>query len=177
MRIVLQTLISLGIGALLAGCTRSADEVRAAHDARSGGASLAATASQSSSSVDVDMVAAVSNVPSTTPVSLHYRLADAPQVGQPVTVELALVTDASVHILRLHLSFRADEGLELRGNPTVDVEEAEASGTLRRQVVVVPRQGGVLQLHATAVIDSGNESVARVYSIPLIASGAPVPAG
>lgn len=173
MRIILQALSSLGVAALLAGCARSADEVRAAHDARAGTQAVTA----SGPAADTDMVAAVSNVPSTTPVSLHYRLDDVPQVGKPVTIELALVTDANVHVLRLHLSFHADDGLELRGNPAVDLSEAEAGGTLRRQVVVVPQQGGVLQLHATAVVDSGDDSVARVYSIPLIATEAAAPAG
>jgi hypothetical protein len=175
MRVILQTLISLSVAALLAACARSPEEVRAGLGARGAGGTQSNTTA--SSPLDADMVAAVSNVPSTTPISLHYRLDDAPQVDKPVTVELTLVTDANVHVLRLHLSFHTDDGLELRSSSSFDVEEAEASGTLRRQVVVVPRHGGVLQLHATAVIDSSNESVARVYSIPLIAAVAATPAG
>ena len=176
MQIVSQALIWLGSAVLLAGCARSTDEVRASREARglAGGERAAAPVQ---SPLDADMVAAVSNVPSVTPVSLHYRLNDAPQVGKPVTVEMVLVTDANVHVLRLHLSFHADDGLELRGNATVDVDEAEANSPLRRQVVVVAHQDGVLQLHATAVIDSSNDSLARIYSIPLIATEAGAPAG
>jgi hypothetical protein len=175
MRFLLQPLISLGIAALLAGCSRTSNEVRVAGGAGDVGRGQANSVSQPST--DADMVAAVSSVPSTTPISLRYRLADAPQVGQPVTVELVLITDSGVQVTRLHLAFRADEGLELRGSPTVDVEEAEANGTLRRQLVVVPRRDGVLQLHATAVVDTSKDSVARVYSIPLIANGPAAPAG
>jgi hypothetical protein len=46
---------------------------------------------------------------------------------------------------------------------------------LRQEVALQPEQPGVLSLNATLLVDSPSASLARSYSIPLIASAAGVP--
>jgi hypothetical protein len=151
---------------LASACTRSADDVRAVH---AGGKTPAAAAvARLKNDSDADMVAAVSDDNSGTPVFVSYRLTARPQLNQPLDVEVAITPDKRVKVLTMHLSFRGGDGLELRSAPRVEIADAGAEEVFRQTVSVVPTVNGVLQLHLTALVDSTADSLARSYAIPVV---------
>jgi hypothetical protein len=156
---------------LLAACSQSADDVKATHAANATGAAAAraaAAANAPPANNDADMVAAVTDGVSDTPVSVAYRLTARPQLKQPVVMEVAITPDKSVKVLSMHVSIRGGEGLELKSEPRLEIADAGASDVFRESVTVVPQQQGVLQLHLTVLADSSTSSLARSYSIPLL---------
>jgi hypothetical protein len=160
---------ALGAALLLAAtaCTPSADDVKASRAAKS--AAVAARASSASADAEeADMVAAVTEGTSDTPVSVSYRLTARPVLQQPSVVDVAIRPFANAKVLSLHLSIRAGEGLELSGEPRVEIADAGAQPVFHQPVTVLPRQAGVLQLHVTVLADTTTSSMARSYSIPLV---------
>jgi hypothetical protein len=159
---------------LLHGCTKSVEDVKAAH-ASSGAADPTQPASNVTQLpiIDPDMVAAVSGAGSDTPISLRFRLDSRPEVGKSLTVQFALVPDPKVKIRRMYLSFQPGDGLELQGEQKLDVDENAAAATVQHQLTLLPRQPGILQLRTTVVVDTATDSVTRSYVIPVIAAGAP----
>jgi hypothetical protein len=161
---------------LLVGCTKSASDaasLRQSHDDADKAQATVASSAALQAAGDADMVAAVSNVSSDTPISLKFRLASRPEVDKPVIIEIALVPDAAEQIQHIHLSFQPGEGLEIQGEQKLDIEARAAAGAMRHDLTVVPRHTGVLQLHATAVVDTNSASLARSYGIPVITFDAP----
>src|SRR5258706_1241209 len=155
---------------LLGACTPSADDVGAARPGgKDAAAAAASAAARRARAGDVDMVAAVSEGNSSTPVSVSYRLAARPQLHAPVDVELAITPDKQAKVLTMHLSFRGGDGLELQSPPRVEIADAGAQEVFHQTVTVLPTQSGVLQLHLTALVDSSTDSLARSYAIPLAA--------
>jgi hypothetical protein len=128
------------------------------------------SALQSPTSEDADLVSAVSQSGSDATLSVKFRLAERPVVGTPVAIELALFPGPEAGITHIHGSLQASEGLQLQSQRTFDIATPQAGGALRQEVTVIPQQDGVLSLSATILIDFDNGSLARTYSIPLIAA-------
>lgn len=150
----------------LAACTRSADEIRAERQTHADGAPAAAAAA-AAASADADMVSAVSGAKSGTPIDLKFRLATRPAVGQSTRVELLILPDAAARVVRVHLSLQGGEGLQVEGASNLDFEQIEPA--MRTELKVKPLQEGVWALSVTALVDTEGSSVARTYSIPVIA--------
>jgi len=122
---------------------------------------------------DADMVAAVSMTGSDATIGMKFRLDGRPVVGTPLQIVLALVPSANAGITHIHGSLQAGEGLQLQSQRTFDINSPQDGVTLKQEVTVVPQQDGVLSLSATLLIDFDNGSLARTYSIPLIAATHP----
>ena len=151
------------------GCKKPASDAPQVHGAAEGAHPQAAAPPVG----DADMVAAVSNVSSDTPINLKFRLASRPEVGKPLTIELELVPDAGQQIQHIHMAFQAGEGLDVQGEQRLDIDAHAAESTVHHDLTVVPRHAGVLQLHATAVVDTSSASLARSYGIPVITFDVP----
>lgn len=152
--------------AVLGACAKSAPGVgTAVPPQRSPSASQGGN-----SAADADMVSAVTASNSTRPISLKFRVSGRPQVGQPVQVILALAAADDAEIERIHASVSVSEGLQLQSERNFDADELSAGETVRREITVVPQRAGVLDITTTIVVDSSAGSMARSYSIPLIAS-------
>jgi len=123
--------------------------------------------------LDPDMVAAVSSAHSSTPIGMKFRLAARPVVGTPLQVQVALIPASDVSISHIHASFQPGEGLQLQGEHSFDVNAPESGVVIEQALSVVPQQPGVLSLNVTVVVDLDNGSLARGYSIPLIAGDNP----
>ncbi len=123
--------------------------------------------------VDPDMVTAVSSAHSNKPIDIKFRLSARPAVGTPLTIVLALIPAADVGISHIHASFQPGDGLQLQGERTLDINDPGAGVIIEQELSVVPQQPGVLSLNATIVVDMDGGSLARSYSIPLIASDNP----
>jgi hypothetical protein len=168
-RRVLATALCAGL-LMLVACTQSADDVKATRAANTTGAAVTRAAAAKALPVnsDADMVAAVTDGVSDTPVSVAYRLTARPQLKQPTLLEVAITPDKSVKVLSMHVSIRGGDGLEVKSEPRLEITDAGASDVFRESITVVPQQQGVLQLHLTVLADSSTSSLARSYSIPLL---------
>ena len=153
--------------AALAACGRSTSP-DAAH-AGQAAAAAARTAPRSSDSVDPDMVSAVSPGGSTTPIGMKFRLQARPVVGSPLRITVALIPATNVEITHIHADFQPSEGLQLQSGRTLDINDPRSGVAFEQEVTVLPQQSGVLSLGATVVVDQDSGSIARTYTIPLIA--------
>ena len=162
----------LGTVALSAACTKSTDAARTQREARAqarAGAQAATDQLTAAGAAADDLVAAVSSADTTTPVSLRFKLAEQPRVGQPLRMELALAQAAGLEIDALHISLQPREGLEVQSAKTVDYIGPPVGATQQMQVTVLPSQAGVLGLAVTVLVDSAGSSIVRSFTIPLIA--------
>jgi hypothetical protein len=116
------------------------------------------------------MVAGVSQAGSEPPIGLKFLITERPQVGLPLQIELALIPSPDSAISHIHCSLQTGEGLQFQSARTFEINEPQAGVALKQDVTVVPQQEGVLSLSATLLIDLDNGSVARTYTIPLIAT-------
>jgi hypothetical protein len=124
---------------------------------------------------DPDMVTAVSSARSTTPINMKFALSARPVVGTPVTVTVALIPAPDVGINHIHASFQPGDGLQLMADRVLDVNSPEQGQLIEQQLSVVPQQAGVLLLNATVLVDTDGGSMARGYTIPVIAGDNPSP--
>lgn len=162
----------VGLSVLVSGCTRSDDAARAQREARSqarAGALRATHRLEAAGAEADDLVAAVSNADTATPVSLRFKLPEQPRVGQPLRLQLALAQAPGVDIDVIHVSFQPREGLDVQSERSVDFVSPAVGATQQMLVTVLPRQAGVLALAVTVLVDGNSSSIARSFMIPLIA--------
>jgi hypothetical protein len=140
-----------------------------------GHAVAAATASSASPQhaprADSDMVSAVSaGKGGGLPVDVKFALRQRPEVGQ--SAELDLIVIPSAPLDRLMTSFRAEEGLTLSDGAQPSVQDRPEPGVpIPHALTIVPKQDGIFYVDATVLADSGTESIARTFTIPVIAGG------
>ena len=118
---------------------------------------------------DADMVTAVSSARSTTPINMKFALSARPVVGTAVTLTVALIPAPDAGINHIHVSFQPGDGLQLPADRVLDVTSPDAGQLIEQQLSVVPQQAGVLLLNATVLVDMDGGSMARGYTIPVIA--------
>jgi hypothetical protein len=157
-------LIGAGLVVVACGSARQAHLV-----SLPGRASNAATHNQAKPQAgDADMTAAVSTAKGNARVLIKFALRERPEVGKPARLDLALVPQMALD--HMVASFYAEDGLTLKdGGETASVERPEPYAAIQRTLTVVPQRDGIFYVSATVVADAGAESVARTYTIPLIA--------
>jgi len=163
-RALIQCGIALGVAALLQGCGRDSEPQQSHITHHKVVAAPEGTAS------DADLVSAVSAAGSSGPVGLKFRVSDPPHVGQPVRVELVLAQEPGLDITHMLVSFQAGEGLTIESDRNVEFQAPAAGATQRMVVNVRAQQEGLVNLNATVLVDTGNSSLTRSFSIPLIAT-------
>jgi hypothetical protein len=151
------------VGILLAACSPPAPTThgRAAKAAQ-------ARVSQDTSGLDPDLVNAVGIGKEPGPVELKFMIHQKLTPGQPGSVDVTLLPTSSIE--RLTVSFRPDDGLQVSAGAHVDaVDHPEPNVPISHTVTVVPDRDGIFNLTATVLIDTDTVSMARTFSIPLIA--------
>jgi hypothetical protein len=163
----------VALGLLLAGCGGSSDEARQRHEtAQSGGT----VANAQSDDPTADMVNAVGSADGKPPVYLKFRLVTAPQVGQPLELQVALVQDPKFEIDSLKVWLQPREGLQLKSPSPIDYGKPGVGESHMIPVTLVPQQNGVLSLGITVLVDTERESLTRSYTVPvLVLAPQPVP--
>ena len=153
--------VALAIALALPGCNSQPDPTEPA--------STTAGAAKPSAAAQGDMVAAFSaNRPQTGLVDLKFLISKRPQVGEPVEIELALTP--AVQLEGLFARFQAAEGLQLiSGAETQHLEHPATGVPVGHHVTVLAKADGIYYLTAVVLADSEKESVARTFSIPIIA--------
>ena len=115
-----------------------------------------------------EMVTAVSTTRGPGVVELKFALAKAPKVGEPVEIEFSLLP--SIPLERLFARFQAGEGLQLvSGGETEHLENAPMGVAVGHKVTVLPQSDGIFYVTAVVLADSDKDSVARTFTVPLIA--------
>jgi hypothetical protein len=166
-----RALAAIAMAAMLAACGPAGNQAGAAGQSQQDRDMR--PAHKPGDTLDPDMVTAVNSAHSTTPISIKFRVSARPVVGTPLTIVLALVPAENVGISHIHASFQPGDGLQLQGERTLDINDPGAGVIIEQELSVVPQQPGVLSLNATIVVDLDGGSLARSYSIPLIASDNP----
>jgi len=111
-------------------------------------------------------------------VDMKFELVSRPDVGQPVELRLAVIPlDGDLE--RIQGSVQASEGLELLGGREIPLTEKPQAGTsIAHTVTLRPTRDGIFYVSAVVLVDSPRDSIARSYSIPIIAgAGMPAMAG
>ena len=152
----------LTAAALLYSCGRDG-EPKSNHLAHSPSDAAAAAA-------EADLVSAVSPAGSLGPVGLKFKVPEPPRVGQPLRLELVLAQAPGLDISHMLVSLQPSDGLLLESEHNIEFEAPATGATQRMTVNVRAQQEGLLSLNATVLVDAGNSSLTRSFSIPLIAA-------
>jgi hypothetical protein len=159
--------LSVAAAALLVGCGS-----RSAGDGARPAAAKPATHKglNAAGELSPNMVGAVAaNKPSALPIQVKFELRDRPHVGQLVEVELAIVP-MSASVDRVSGKVEGEEGLEVVEGAQIAATDRPAEGTpIRQSVKVLPKQEGILTVHAVVTVDAAGQSSTESYAIPLIA--------
>jgi hypothetical protein len=114
-----------------------------------------------------DMVAGVTAGKSAGLVELKFKLKSRPEIGQPLTIEVALLPNTAAEVMRA--TFSATEGLTV-GTSEVPAEyqRVQPGSIYRHEVSVVPREHGVYFVSATVMVQTDTGEVFRTFSIPVV---------
>jgi hypothetical protein len=156
-------------GLLLGACSSEEGGAGAARAAAKDAAAATKKAGDSEpETLSADMVAAVTSSKEATPVQLKFVLKEHPMVGKPADIELAFLTSPGVE--RMLATFQASEGLDLQaGARTAAFENPVADTPISHTVTIVPSRDGIFYVTAVVLTDSSTSSMARTFSIPVIA--------
>ena len=167
--------VLMGSCAMLAACGAGADGEAGESGGTTPSAATSATKAARNADPTRDMVSAVSPGKASAPVELKFSLSERPEVGRPIEVEIAVLPVSELD--RISASFQPGAGLQLlSGQQMVAVEHPAAGVPLKHRVTIVPERDGIFFVSAVVLADSPDASLARTFSIPIIAGQGPAPA-
>jgi hypothetical protein len=110
-------------------------------------------------------------------LQVKFELAGRPVVGDPVVVDLVIVPAAD-HIEQISGTVQGDDGIEVVSGGTIPAAEKPAFGTpIHHSLKVRARRDGIFTLSAVLSVEADSQTLAPVYSVPLIAGNGLVDAG
>jgi hypothetical protein len=146
---------------LLAGCSGKGEDTAEAAPA------VDPVAVAKAADTDSNLVSAVSIGKPGAPVTMKFELAAKPKVGEPLTIQVQLSTDAP-GITGLQVVFQSNADLQVKSGGELSLMSAVQPGQpIDHQVVVTPLRDGIFYLSAVAVAE-GAGSQARTFSIPVV---------
>ncbi len=158
--------VALMVAFGLAGCGSSSDSASKA-EAKNKKAHTH-VAIDPSNRATADMVEGVTLAKGGLPVELKYELREAPQAGQPLDVDIAVLPGATP-INRIYAKFQGGQGLDLvEGGELAGVDKPPSGTPIRHVVRVLPKADGIYTVSATVAVDTANDSMTRTYTIPVI---------
>ncbi len=158
-------MVSLG---LLAGCGSSSGSATSSAASKSKKTTPAQVSTDPAERPATDMVAGVSPSKAGPPVALKFELREAPQPGQLLDVDIAILPDAPA-INRIYGKFQGAEGLDVvEGGELPAIDKPATGSVIRHLVRVLPKQDGIYTVNATVSVDLADDSISRTYSIPVI---------
>lgn len=107
--------------------------------------------------------------PEVVPIDVKYRLLNVPEVGQPVNLELTMVS--SVETASFSYALELEDGLMITPS-AISMAAQTFSGKPAHspevfQVTVTPQREGRFYLRVNANVVTGNQSLARTVIIPI----------
>lgn len=110
-------------------------------------------------------------------LQVKFEVGARPVVGEPVDVDLVIVPAAD-HIEEISGTVSGDDGLEVVSGGTIAPAEKPAFGTpIHHSLKVRAKRDGVFTLSAAVTVSADGQTLAPVYSMPLIAGNGMVDAG
>lgn len=119
-----------------------------------------------------DLVGAVTNAKSRTPIDLKFRVKQRPVVDTAVEIELALLVDSRADVERVQLNVAGIDGLDVLSESRLSFDQLQSDEPQLTTVVAMPRRPGIYYVTATAIVDGRSSSITRVYSIPVVVPAA-----
>jgi hypothetical protein len=83
---------------------------------------------------------------------------------------LVLSQQQGLDITHMLVSLQSGDGLDIESDHSIEFDSPVAGATQHMVVDLRVRQQGLLSLTATVLVDAGNSSLTRNFSIPLIAT-------
>jgi len=173
----LTALSGLALCVVLAGCgshsAPASGGSAASSFARLGGIgarhpSAADAAKKAALPANANLVAAVAGDKSPVPVEVRFELHERPEIGKPVELDVQVTPTAPLG--RLVTSFHAEDGLSIEQGGAASETDRPVPGTpLSRTLTIVAQHDGIFYVSATVLVDLGADSVARTFTIPVIA--------
>ena len=112
-----------------------------------------------------------------TMLQVKFEVGGRPEVGDPVDVDLVLVPAAD-NIDRISGSVQGDDGLEVVSGGTISPTEKPVFGTpIHQSLKVRAKRDGIFTLSALISVETGGQTLAPIYSMPIIAGNGLVDAG
>ena len=117
------------------------------------------------------MVSGVSAGKDESTVGLKFELQDRPQIGQPLTISIALLPKVTANTMRV--TYISTDALAVQpGAAPAEYRDIQSGIVYRHELSVVPRDNGVYYVSAVVLLDSDTGSIARTFAIPVVV-GAP----
>jgi hypothetical protein len=113
------------------------------------------------------MVEAAAQGNSTVPVLLKFELAQKPQIGKPLQVDIAVMPQIAASPAAIQIT--GAEGLEVASDTSkIEIPAVEGGEVYRQSLKVTPTVDGVLLLGLTVSLKHDEITESRGFSIPLI---------
>ncbi len=123
-----------------------------------------------------EMSAAVTTAKGPSPVNVKFQLAARPEPGKPLTVDFALIPDATVSSVAV--KFEGESGLTLvSGDQVPEINKPTPNAPIRHSVVVLPKADGIYALTATVTATNEADPRVRAFTIPIISGQGLSPGG
>jgi len=102
-------------------------------------------------------------------LQVRFELGARPEVGDPVDIDLVIIPAAD-NIDRISGSIQGDDGLEVVSGGTIAPTEKPVFGTpIHQSLKVRPKRDGIFTLSALISVETGGQTLAPIYSMPIIA--------
>lgn len=104
-----------------------------------------------------------------TMLQVKYELSGRPNVGDPVDVDLVIIPQAD-NIDSISGTIQGDDGVEIAEGATISPAEKPNYGNpIHRALKVRAKRDGIFTLSAALTIETGGQTLAPIYSMPIIA--------
>jgi hypothetical protein len=101
------------------------------------------------------------------PVELKFDLVGRPKVGQPLEINLALISQISANPATIQV--KDSDGLTPAGATQFEIPAEEAGEVYRQTLSVTPKAEGILLVGVTVSLKHDDITDQRAFSIPIIA--------
>jgi hypothetical protein len=105
------------------------------------------------------------------PIEFKYQLAGAPQVGQPLLIDYAVVPMKAIPAVRLMIATSGSLTLGRSTAPPM-LRNVEAGAEYWHELVVTPQENGIFSVNLIATVGEGPQTLARTFSIPVVVGSA-----
>lgn len=105
-------------------------------------------------------------------VDLKFDIKSRPELGQPLTIDIALLPKVASDIMRA--TFISTEGLSIRASEVpAEYRQVQPGSVHRHQLTLVPRDEGVYYVSAIVMVQTPAGELARTFSIPVVVGAPP----
>lgn len=161
----LPAVLVLGLALAAAGCGSQSEPAPAQPKA----AAPVRKAASPADTLSPYLVSAVTTARNGALLQVKFEVGARPLVGTPVDVDLVIVPQAD-HIEQISGTVQGEEGLEVVSGSTIPAADKPVFGTpIHHSLKVRATRDGIFRLNAALTVEADGQTLAPVYSMPLIA--------